>query len=460
MALSIKKLIASKNITLLEALKKIKINKKGIIFFHDENNALVGCLSDGDMRQHIIESGAKFDSYEMPASNFMNQSPCHLHHDDPALRQKALDLHTKGYKLIPIVDKKMQVKKMIEAGKKWQEKDLREKVMSISPLRCTLSGGGTDLSAYYSEHGGAVISFSIRKYVRCILESSNKIEIVLPDIGYHSKFSSLESLANAAVNDGPEKLALIAVLNSAKKDSFKITLWSDVSVGSGLAGSTSVVAAIVKAFDQRYMFDRKVKDFAEEIFNIERVLFNQLGGWQDQYITSVGGLSFISFGQDGNNITPLKISSQQKEIFENSLYIVDTNLTHDSDKQQESLKKSFKDAEKIKTLNIMKKNTFKLRDKILSDDISDLGKILDENWSLKRKTSELISNKKIDQVYQDLKKFGADGGKLIGSGGGGYFLVFVNIFKSLNFMDHCANKKYQLERVNIDEEGTRAWEIS
>ena len=447
--------------SIANALEKITENKSGLVFIVDAKQRLIGSFSDGDYRSLSLNKNLNIDIKKDKVISYMNTDPKYIYFDQENSREALLNFFNTGFSIIPVLDKK-RIKQILNKDNAFQGIPVLKRVFTKAPLRCSLAGGGTDLYEFYKDHDGAIISFSIKKYVYCLIENSNAgIEIDCKDINLQINMKSILEIEEK-INEHPEsELVLRVVKKYLKEDSIKISIWSDVSVGTGLAASTSLVVALINGLDKRYSIQRSRSLLAQEAFEIERIHLNQDGGWQDQYLASYGGLNLIEFSEKkGNSIKKISLNKSQEGILESCLMLVNTNMSHDSKDQQKELLKSFDDKSKIETLKTMTKRAKKLYDHLANGSIENLGMILHKNWELKKSSSSAISNKKIDDIYDQLREFGAIGGKLLGSGSGGFFIVYVNLADAYNFKKKCLNNNFQVSDIKFDTKGARAWEIS
>ncbi|MDA9932384.1 hypothetical protein N9C24_02015 [Gammaproteobacteria bacterium] len=461
MNLLVNKFVINDKYSIAEALKHISKNMSGIVFIVDSKKRLIGSFSDGDYRKASLRKDLDIDIHKDQVTFVMNQTPKYIYNDEYS-REALLNFFSTGFSFIPSLDSKKRVIKILSIENAFKGIPNINRVFSKAPLRCSLAGGGTDLYEFYKDHGGAIISFSINQYVHCLIEDSNDgIQLDCKDINLNINIKNKLEIEEKIKKYPNSELVLRVVQKYLKEDAIKISIWSDVHVGSGLAASTSLVVALIKGLDKRYSIQRSRSLLAEEAFELERIHLKQGGGWQDQYLASYGGLNLIEFShKKGNSIKKIPISHTQKGILENCLLLVNTNMSHDSKEQQAVLIDSFSDKAKVETLKTMARRAKNLYKHLSEGNIDNLGTILHKNWILKKSTSKAISNKKIDEIYERLMSYGAVGGKLLGSGSGGFFLVYVNLNDLHNFKKECYKYKFEVLNIQFDNLGAVAWEIS
>ncbi len=458
----VEKYVLDEKETISSALNKISQNKSGIVFVINKEKKLIGAFSDGDYRKSVLENSETINIKKNLVSDFMNNSPRYVYENDKTSREALLNFFNSGLSIIPVVDAKHRITNIKDIKNAFKGIPIIERVISRAPLRCSLAGGGTDLYEFYKDHGGAIISFSISKYVNCLIEDNdNGINLYLKDIDLDLSINDKSEIKKYIKEYPKSELVLRVIDKYLKEDNIKITIWSDVKVGTGLAASTSLVVSLINGLDKRYSIQRARRLLAQEAFELERLHLNQDGGWQDQYLASYGGLNFIEFSErKGNSVRKIHLNKAQEGVLESCLMLVNTNMSHNSKNQQKKLIKSFSDDEKVNTLKTMAKRSKTLFRHLSEGNIDNLGSMLHKNWMLKKSTSDVISNKEIDKIYKNLTDFGAIGGKLLGSGSGGYFIVYVNLKDVYNFKILCNQNNYEISDIKFDKNGACAWEIS
>ena len=280
-------------------------------------------------------------------------------------------------------------------------------------------GGGTDMENYFNEHGGAVLSSSIDKYCYVTVRHLPRFF----DYSTELVYSKMERVTDIDQIDHP------AIKNAMKMldiHEIRLTYEADLPARSGLGTSSSFAVGMLKAF---YALKGKYADkkkLADEAIYLERVLCNEAGGWQDQIAASFGGMNIIKFRANDYEVSPVIIHPERKTELNNNLLMFFTGFTRLSSNIQKA-NNSDSPAEKIKSLDEMKTLVSEALD-ILQDkhrDLNDFGRLLNHTWELKRKTGKAISNDSLDEIYSRAMKAGALGGKLLGAGGGGFFVFYA-----------------------------------
>lgn len=294
-------------------------------------------------------------------------------------------------------------------------------IISRSPLRISLGGGGTDLPSYYTEHGGFLISAAIDKYVYITLHKTFEKEIIL-------KYSQMEKVRNVGEIQHPIFREAIRML---EMEDYPMELCSmaDIPGGTGLGSSSTFTTALLKALHTARGDIVSTRTLAEEACEIEMNRLGQPIGKQDQYISAYGGITCMDFHKDGYVwVEPLNISQETFYNLEDNLILFFTGFTHSAGnilkEQDEASKKKSDDM--IKNLDFVKDLGMQSRDAFERGDLDTFADIMNTHWEYKKKRSGGMSNPKIDEWYDLARENGALGGKLIGAGGGGFLMFYAN----------------------------------
>ena len=292
-------------------------------------------------------------------------------------------------------------------------------IISKTPFRMSFFGGGTDMEYFFKEYGGAVLSTTFDKYCYVTVRHLPRFF----DYTTHLTYSKMEYVTNVNEIQHP------AIRNAMKMlDMREIRLMyeADLPARSGLGTSSSFAVGMLNAFyalKGKYADKRKL---ADEAIYLERVLCNEVGGWQDQIAASYGGMNRIDFNKDGTyDVRPIIIHPERKRKLNENLLMFFTGFTRFSSDIQKINQSDYKD--KIEQL----KQMYELVDaaeQVLEDkdsDLDDFGRLLDYTWRLKRQTGNAITTDRIDALYRKGLSAGALGGKLLGAGGGGFLVFYV-----------------------------------
>lgn len=303
-------------------------------------------------------------------------------------------------------------------------------IKAKAPLRLGLAGGGTDVSPFSDEFGGAVLNTTISLFARAVIEPLDNGKIILEshDLG---EYQELESDINLDING---KLPLLkGVYNRIIKDyvhkplSFKLTTIVDVPKGSGLGTSSTLTVAILGAFVEWLNLPLGEYDIAHLAYEIEREDLGLSGGKQDQYAATFGGFNFIEFLDDDKVIVnPLRVKSLYRNQLEWNLVLYYTGTSRDSADIIDSQTKEFKEkkGEAIEAAHSIKSIAYEMKEALLRGEVHKIGSLLDRSWANKKKMSTAITNIELDNIYSSAIEAGASGGKISGAGGGGFMMFY------------------------------------
>lgn len=440
------------NATLRDALEKINENHHGIVFAINNSNRVIGVATDGDIRSALINGGNLNDSLEA----YLNTD--FVWADELTTREQLLKQLDHRIQVIPILN---QSKELVNVISRYNIPIVSEAdvyARAKSPVRISFGGGGSDLTHYFFDSGGAVINAAVSLYAHAALHirQDGSIRVHSRDLNAILEASDLEEALKYN-----EKFGLIqAVLKTIHPDfGFDLYLHSDFPLKSGLGGSAVVAASILGCFNQFRRDKWDLYEISELAYQAERLYLGVAGGWQDQYATVFGGFNFMEFRAEQNVIHPLRISRDVMLELEESLILCDTGTVHESGDIHKDQKAEL---DKSDIRKLVKQNvdlTFHMRDQLLRGRLLDFGKTLDQAWKLKRLFSQKISNTHLDSIYESAKKNGAIGGKLLGAGGGGFFLFYVpSQYKNglMNAMHALGNT---VRPFRFEPEGLRSWTV-
>ena len=230
-------------------------------------------------------------------------------------------------------------------------------------------------------------------------------------------------------------------------------------MNSGLGGSAVVSAAILGCFNQFRLDQWDLHELAELAFQAERLCLGVEGGWQDQYATVFGGFNFMEFRMDQNIVHPLRIHSDILLELEESLILCDTGTPHNSGDIHEDQRLQMMSESVRAYVNANVELSYKIRNQLLRGRLDDFGQSLHESWMFKRKLSSKISTDRLDQIYEGARACGALGGKLLGAGGGGFFLFYVPPFRKHELVHYLSAQQLQVRPFRFEKEGWRAWTV-
>lgn len=292
-------------------------------------------------------------------------------------------------------------------------------IITRTPFRVTLGGGGTDLPSFYSEHGGFVLAVSIDKYMYL------NVNTPIVDDAIRLKYSVNERVQN--VNDVKHDLAREAMRMFHIDTGLEIVSVADIPAGTGLGSSSCYLVGLLKALHALSQEPVSTHDLAEEACRIELEILNKPIGKQDQYMAAFGGLTQMDIACDGTvEVTRLALPFEIIEELESNMLLFYTGEVRDAQQILKSQDEATKRNESgvVKGLREIKDMGIEIRDCISRGNLSRFGELMDLHWQTKKRLALGISNPRIDHWYELAKRNGAIGGKITGAGGGGFLTLY------------------------------------
>jgi D-glycero-alpha-D-manno-heptose-7-phosphate kinase len=293
-------------------------------------------------------------------------------------------------------------------------------IITRSPLRISLGGGGTDLPSYYRKYGGFVLSAAINRYVYITINEAFKPRIIL-------KYSKLEDVEKWEEIQHPiirEALRLTGVMGPY----LEIVSLSDIPAGTGLGSSGSFTTALLRALHTVKRNFVPPQELAEQACHIEIDLLKEPVGKQDQYIAAFGGITCFDFLPDDQvKVEPLKIAPETLANLEDSLLLFFTGASRSASEVLRDQDSRTRDnaGDMLENLHLTKRLGHESRDALLAGDLRKFAEIMHVHWEHKKKRSPGMSSGFIDDMYDLARAHGAIGGKLIGAGGGGFLMLYT-----------------------------------
>ena len=321
-------------------------------------------------------------------------------------------------------------------------------IITRSPLRISLGGGGTDLPSYYREHGGFLVAGALDKYVYLTLHRTFVPDLIV-------KYSKLERVATADQLEHPIIREAFGLLKMDGR-SLELTSMADIPGGTGLGSSGSFTTALLKLLHTANKNLISPAELAEQACHIEIDRLGEPIGKQDQYIAAVGGITAFTFHKDGRvDYRPAKISEEALFNLEDNLLLFFTGYSRSASgilKDQNDKSKA-NDQAMLDNLHFTKDLGYQSLSAIESGDLEEFARLMDIHWQRKKVRSSGMSNQPINDWYDHAMAHGALGGKLIGAGGGGFLMFYAADKKKLR---HAMREKgLQEVRFRFDFEGTK-----
>jgi D-glycero-alpha-D-manno-heptose-7-phosphate kinase len=325
-------------------------------------------------------------------------------------------------------------------------------IITRSPLRISLGGGGTDLPSYYREHGGFVIAAALDKYVYITLHHPFVDKVI-------AKYSKLEIVDTA--DDLKHPIIREALCLTGIRRSVEIASMSDIPAGTGLGSSGAFTTALLQALHASNKNVVPRRELAEQACHIEIDRLHEPIGRQDQYIAAFGGITCFIYHQDDTvDIQPVRLSQIALSDLEDNLMLFFTGYTRSAAEilKEQDVRSKQKDHLMIENLHFVKQLGRESLTALENGNLRRFAEIMHIHWERKRSRSRGISNSEIDAWYDLARANGALGGKLIGAGGGG-FLMFYTEDKTRLRKVMCDAGLREI-RSRFDFEGTRLVEQS
>ena len=319
-------------------------------------------------------------------------------------------------------------------------------LISRTPVRASFCGGGTDLAAFYQNHpdGGAVTSLAMARYLYVTVNPrfDNSIRI---------SYSSMEFVND--INEIQHELVREAMKSTGVTHGIEITTIADIpSRGTGLGSSSAVTIGLLNALSSLAGNPMSSEELAQEACRIEIDVLGQPIGKQDQYAAAIGGVNTIGFLPDGSvSIDPLILSDNTKQRIENEFSLVYTGLTRSANSVLSKQKELT--ADRMEELSSLRLQAFQVRSALEGGRLEEVGRLLEESWQIKRNLVDGITGELLDNLHDQLIDAGATGAKLLGAGGGGFFLVHGDdeIKKRL---ENSLSSKHKILPLLIDSQGS------
>ncbi len=332
-------------------------------------------------------------------------------------------------------------------------------IRAKAPLRISFAGGGTDVPPFPQQEGGCVLNATINHYAYGTLRTrrDDQINIESLDFGVTISFSVEDKL----VYDGKLDMVKAAILKLGGNHAtgFDLFLHSDAPPGSGLGASSAMMVALVgllQGFDNLPLTDYEIADLA---YVIERKELGIQGGLQDQYAAAFGGVNFIEFLPDRVIVNPLRISRDVINELQYNLLLCFTGQTRLSAGIIADQVKRYEggEAEALRALRERKRLTLEMKNALLRGCPDEFGVLLHEDWQHKKKLSPMITDSRLDALYETARQEGALGGKITGAGGGGYMVLYCPFDKKHKVAETLKERGCMITDFAFEPRGLQVW---
>ena len=321
-------------------------------------------------------------------------------------------------------------------------------IITRSPLRISLGGGGTDLPSYYRKHGGFLLAAAIDKYIYITVHRR------FVD-GFLLKYSQLEEVASVDEIRHPiirEALKLAGV----QERNLEIASMADIPAGTGLGSSGSFTTALLKALHAVRKNLVHPSELAEQACSIEIEKLREPVGKQDQYISAYGGITCFEFLPDGRvQASPLNVSEQTLLELEDNLLLFFTGYARSASKilREQHDKSTQSDEAMLENLHFVKELGRQSQRALEANNLREFARLMDVHWQRKKERSSIMSNEFINNSYNVAMANGAAGGKLIGAGGGGFLMFYAE--DKAHLRNAMREKGLTEVRFRFEPEGTK-----
>lgn len=445
--------LIAESASLREVLQRIENNQHGMIFVTDANGAVCSVATDGDIRRHLLGGGTLEDSITKCANpDFVWESPA-------TPREVLLKKLDHRIRVIPLLDGARRLVGLVSRDYLPPQAEGAVYARARAPVRISFGGGGSDLTHYFhSNDGGAVINTTISLYSHATLRIREDEQVIVHSLDLGETLQAGD-LSSALAVKSPFRL-IQALLRAIRPDfGFELFLYSDFPINSGLGGSAAVSAAVLGCFNQFRRDQWDPHELAEIAYQAERHYLGVAGGWQDQYATVFGGVNFMEFRMDQNIVHPLRIHPDTLLELEESLILCDTGTTHDSGDIHQDQRQQMAAAHVHDMVEANVRLSYEMRNDLLRGRLRQFGQSLDKAWQFKRQFSEKISTSRLDQIYSGAKSNGAIGGKLLGAGGGGFFLFYTPPYQKHQLITHLDALGLKIRPFRFEPQGLQAWTV-
>ncbi len=322
-------------------------------------------------------------------------------------------------------------------------------IITRTPFRITLGGGGTDLPSYYSRHGGFVFAAAIDKYMFINLNRPVVDDLIRVKYAKSETVQRRDQLQHEIARSAMEMMGI--------ENSIEIVSMADVPAGTGLGSSSCYTVGLLNAIHAMKRAPVPLRQLAEEGCRLEIDVLKKPIGRQDQYMAAFGGLTVLDIGKDGQvGVRACTASESTVDDLNRNILMFYTHTSRSADQilaeQSQGAGSGKKDI--VESMHDIKEIGFKVLEAVESGNITNVGLLFDQHWEHKKKISTKMSNPQFDEIYQSAKQSGALGGKICGAGGGGFFMFYVEEHHK-RLRDKMRQMGLREMRYHFDFEGTK-----
>jgi D-glycero-alpha-D-manno-heptose-7-phosphate kinase len=415
-----------------------------------EYDKVVGVITDGDIRRFLLSHGelsALVEECMTIKFSFVSKE---------YEREEVIKLLDCKIRSIPVLDSEGHLIDIVNSQLDYNKS--QQVSRARAPARISLAGGGTDFTKYFMDQGGAGLSCTIAKYSHAVLRkrTDKKIKIYSHDFRQNVEINCIDDIKY----DGNLDLIKAGIKLLKPDYGFDLEIGCDFPPASGLGGSASLLASVIGCLNEfrENKLDRYA--IAEYAFEAERIELDIAGGWQDQYSTVFGGFNYLEFDRQHNVVMPLRLESSHIRELEENFILCHTKTAHlgktiqkDNHKKSNSEKKYKDSSERLKEI------TKEMKRNLLRNKYDKFAILMDETWVIKKDRDPRVTNIELEKIYTTALNAGAIGGRLLGTGGGGYFLFYSPPFYRYSVIEALENIGLKPEGVSIDQKGLSSWRV-
>ncbi len=326
-------------------------------------------------------------------------------------------------------------------------------IISRTPFRLPLGGGGTDLPSYYREHGGFLVTAALKLYMNICINEPAMLDLI------KLNYSQVEEVPVDKIDQIKHEIVREVLKYLAVKRPLEISSMADIAAGTGLGSSSSYTVGLLNSLNSLLRRNVSVQNLAEEACLIEMQHIGKPVGKQDQYAAAFGGLIALEIDTNGNvQVERLNLEKDFLTDLQHRLMIFYTNIQRDANdilghQQTQILKKKGHNA--LEAMHRIKRIGREIKEALEEKNIDALGSLFHEHWLEKKKISPKMSSTQIDHWYEIARKNGAIGGKVMGAGGGGFFLFCCEEGKRTMLRQALENEGLKYTKCSLDFEGSK-----
>lgn len=322
-------------------------------------------------------------------------------------------------------------------------------IVTRTPLRIPLGGGGTDLPSYYSAHGGFIVSAAVKRYVYILLN---------PRFEQNIRISYAKTEISESVDQIEHPIVREALKSVGIDNHLEIVSIADLPANTGLGSSSSFTVGLLNALHALKREHLPMDELAEEACHIEIECLGEPIGKQDQYIAAFGGITCLEIDRQGT-VRPraLNLSDDIVHELESELMIFYTGIKRSASEVLSGQSKAAREGDRrvVESLHLIKEIGREIKDALEHGDLDRFGRLLDQHWQVKKNLSDKVTSSDIDAWYEVARANGAMGGKVMGAGGGGFFMFYCGNGKKAQLREALTSQGLRELRSGIDFEGSK-----